>query len=111
MIRARRASRTFSYSKKLTTSARRILSMACSGVVVDGEPIGVGEDADRMLRGASGTLVDLERGERTVSGDQIGRRRLDPLEQRRGDLHRELEELFLHAPGAVHRGAPLDGLD
>src|SRR5215475_7300076 len=111
MIRARRASRTFSYSKKLTTSARRILSMACSGVAVDGKPVGVGEDADRVLRGAPGALVDLQRGERTVGGDPIGRRRLDPLEQRRRDLHRELEELPLHAPGAVHRGAALDGLD
>src|SRR5262247_1799975 len=111
MIRARRASRTFSYSSRLTTSARRILSKACSSVAVDGQPVGVGEDADRVLRGAAGTLVDLQRGERTVGGDPIGRRRLDALEQRLRDLHRELEKLLLHAPGAVDRGAPLDGLD
>src|SRR6185503_15717374 len=111
MIRARRASRTFSYSKKLTTSERRILSMVCSGVVVDAKTVGVGENADRVLRGAPGTLIDLQCGERTIRGDPIRRRRLDPLEQGLRNLHRELEELLLHAPGAVHRGTPLDGLD
>src|SRR5262249_40375472 len=101
-ISRRRATRTFSYSTRL-----RISDVSHSFMASRLEPVGRGEDLDRMLRPATRSLGDLERRQRTVrrGHGRAGRHR---VEQRLGELHREFVIFGLEPPGAVDRRALLD---
>src|SRR5262249_21632141 len=98
MTRARMVSRTFSYSKKFTTSFNSIFLFM--GLV--GEPVGLGEDLDGMAGLHSRPLLDLQGGERAVRGHAIGAGLTHAPEQRLRELHGQLEVFLLHPPGAVH---------
>src|SRR5919204_5221326 len=103
------SSRTFSYSNQFNTSASVILLSLMS--ILDGETVGFREDTDGVVRDDASSLVDLQRGQWTVGGYAVRCRGRDVPEQRLGELHRQLEVLFLHPPSTVDAGALLDGLD
>ena len=64
-----------------------------------------------MARLDAGALGDLQRRQRAVGRHRRRAGRPHRIEQRLGDLHREVEVLGLEAPGAVDRGAALHHVD
>src|SRR5215471_1950232 len=70
----------------------------------------VGQYLNRMFRGSSGGLPNLQSRERTVGNDGV-RLPGDRIEQGLPDLHRQRKELLLHAPGAVVPGAIFERLE
>src|SRR5262245_42881007 len=108
MTRRRTSSRTFSYSKKFSTSASPIV--LCATSILDSEPVCLGEQADGMDRAHPGALADLERSQGTVGRNPLRPNRLDGPEERLRELHRELEILLLHSPRSVDARTLLDGL-
>src|SRR5689334_4371914 len=119
MNRGRRMSRTRAHSSKLRSmlrliffisrslSRRRGRNLVGKAVVV----VGARENFQRMERADAGGLFDLDRGERAIAHHYFRFGVAHSVEGLRAPLHRELEVLFLHRPGAVVRGTGVHGDD
>src|SRR5215469_5677197 len=108
--RWRFTSRTFSYSNRFNTSARTIEFVAMTSILLS-KAVGLGEEPDGMMGRPPGALTNLQSRERAVGGHAVRPGRLDVVEERPRQLHGQLEVFLLQAPGPIHRGASLDGLD